>query len=181
LPVTGYVSGQSIPITAEADNASNVTISAVKFTLRKLLEFHTHTPRRVTKKDRVVITHFQVGPIEQHSSKTITEKMEIPPLPPSNLTNCGIIDLTYDLLVEAIVSGAHQNLEKSIPIIIGTIPLVDFQPPKPYTDVPVDPSMAPTQPVSPASPPNGQGGAMGWNAAGDTSQLYPNMRECLKV
>jgi hypothetical protein len=180
VPVTGYVSGQTIPITAEVDNASNVRINTLKFTLRKLIEFHTHTPRRVTKKDKIVICELQVGPVEANGSQTWQQKMEIPPLPPSNLTNCGVIDLTYDLRVEAKVSGAHRDMEESIPIILGTIPLVDFQPPKPYSDVPsaiTDPSMAPTQPVSPASPPNGQGGALGWNATGDNGQLYPNIRE----
>ena len=40
--------------------------------------------------------------------------------------------------------------------------------------------MAPTQPVSPASPPNGSGGAMGWNMADSIGgKLYPNMRKCI--
>lgn len=57
--------------------------------------------------------------------------------------------------------------------------MTSFQPPAPYTDVPIqDPSMAPTQPVSPASPPEGAGGALGWNMAdtGDNA-LYPNIRK----
>lgn len=39
LPVTGYVSGQTIPILAECDNASNVKVNAVKFILRKVVSF----------------------------------------------------------------------------------------------------------------------------------------------
>lgn len=77
------------------------------------------------------------------------------------------------------MAGLHNNLSGTVPIVLGTIPLVSFQPPAPYTDVPIqDPSLAPTQPVSPASPPNGGGGALGWNVADSANgQVYPNMRK----
>lgn len=78
------------------------------------------------------------------------------------------------------MAGVHRNLDGKVAIVLGTIPLVSFQPPAPYTDVPPiqDPSLAPTQPVSPASPPNGAGGALGWNMAdGGDGSLYPNMRK----
>lgn len=66
-------------------------------------------------------------------------------------------------------------MEGKIPIVLGTIPLVSFQPPAPYTDVPqIDPQLAPTKPVSPASPP---GGAVGWNTDDVNSSLYPTMRK----
>lgn len=181
VPVTGYVSGQTVPITGECDNASNVKVNAVKFILRKQLAFHTHTPRRVTKKDKAVISEINLSGVNPGDSTNYNEKFEIPPLPPSNLVNCGIIDLDYELKVIVEVEGMHRNLEGLIPLTIGTVPLMDFQPPAPYTDIPAttpgtdDPSMLPTQPVSPASPPNGQGGAVGWNT-GDNS-IYPNIRE----
>lgn len=76
--------------------------------------------------------------------------------------------------MELIVSGAHANLDGVLPIVLGTIPLATNQVPAtaPYTDAPQqpppvqDPSLAPTQPVSPASPANGAG----WN-------IYPSIRE----
>lgn len=90
--------------------------------------------------------------------------------------NCQIIDLDYDLKVEADVSGAHKNLEGSIPITLGTIPLV--QPNQQYNAPITDPSMLPTQPVSPASPQNGTGGAMGWSVSDSAANnLYPNIRK----
>ena len=69
-------------------------------------------------------------------------------------------------------------MEGKIPIVLGTIPLISIEAPVPFTDVPIqDPSLAPTQPVSPASPPNGAGGAVGWNMADGNSSLYPNIRK----
>ncbi|XP_055375137.1 arrestin domain-containing protein 17 [Condylostylus longicornis] len=175
VPVSGYVSGQIIPITAECDNASNVDINIIKFILRKVVTFTVTQPRADKKVEKVTIAELNVGPIAGNESKNFNQQLEIPPLPPSNLQNCGLIDLDYQLYIEVDVSGPHTNLTGHIPITLGTIPLVSFQPPAPMTDVPIqDPSMAPTQPVSPASPPNGSGGALGWNM-GDSGQLYPNM------
>ncbi|XP_050070040.1 arrestin domain-containing protein 3-like [Anopheles maculipalpis] len=180
VPVTGYVSGQSVPVTVECDNASNVCVNKITINLRKLLAFHVHTPRRETKRKKEYVTSISMGPVEAGNSQTWQQFLQIPPLPPSNLVNCGIIDVDYDIKVAAEVSGMHSNLDGNIPIVLGTVPLESFQPPPPYTDNPsiqaieTDPSMLPTQPVSPASPPsNGAGGALGWNV-GD-NKAYPNI------
>lgn len=187
IPVTGYVSGQIIPITCECDNASNVGISAVKFVLRKRVTFQTTQPRAEKKEQKITISELSIGPVSGGESRTFSQQLEIPALPPTNLVNCGVISLDYDLHIECDVSGPHRNLSGYIPITLGTIPLASFKPPAPYTDVPAqtltqqpsdDPSMAPTQPVSPASPPEGQGGALGWNVADSAGgQMYPNIRE----
>lgn len=180
VPVTGFVSGQVIPITAECDNASNVQVTGMKVYMRKIISFHTHTPRRETKKDKVNISEVSGGATEPGGSNTWTFKLEIPPLPPSNLVNCGIIDVDYDLKIVVEVAGAHRNLEGKIPITLGTVPLAEFKSPTPYKDEPPqDPSMLPTQPVSPASPPE-TGGALGWSITDSGGhQLYPNIRKFL--
>ncbi|XP_039969918.1 arrestin domain-containing protein 17 [Bactrocera neohumeralis] len=187
VPVTGYVSGQTIPITCECDNASNVGITSVKFILRKRVTFQVNQPRAEKKQSKITISELSIGPVAGGETRTFTQQLEIPALPPTNLLNCGIISLDYDLHIECDVSGPHRNLSGNIPIILGTIPLASFKPPAPYTDVPAqipsqqqqdqDPSLAPTQPVSPASPPSdGAGGALGWNVADSAGgQLYPNI------
>ena len=99
VPVTGYVSGQTIKLMIECDNASNVKVNSVKCTLRKVVAFYTNQPRRETKKDKITIAEISVGPVEGHGSNSWHPEMEIPPLPPSNLVNCGLIDLDYELKV----------------------------------------------------------------------------------
>lgn len=99
IPAGGYVPGQSIPITADVENASNVKVDRLRVYLRKTVVFKTNHPRRDMKRDRVTIAEISIGPVEAHSSKNLQQNIEIPPLPPSNLINCGIIDLDYDLKV----------------------------------------------------------------------------------
>lgn len=99
IPAGGYVPGQSIPISADIDNASNVKVDQLRVILRKIVVFSTNYPRRDTKKEKTIISEISVGPVEVHSSKNWQQNIEIPPLPPSNLINCGIIDLDYELKV----------------------------------------------------------------------------------
>lgn len=172
IPQTGYVSGQTLPITCEVDNTSNVNLTAVKLELRKLVTFHTNQPRSEKRESKVIIATLSIGPVNAGESRTFTQQMEIPALPPTNLLNCGIIALDYDLHVDCDVSGPHRNLTGKVPITLGTIPLASL---KPQAD---DPSLAPTQPVSPVSPPGdgGLGGALGWNVADSAGgSLYPNI------
>lgn len=99
IPVGGYVPGQVIPIKAEINNASNVKVDRLRVILRKTVVFKTNHPRRDMKKEKTTIAEISVGPVDEHNSKTVEQNVEIPPLPPSNLINCGIIDLDYELKV----------------------------------------------------------------------------------
>lgn len=64
LPVTGFVSGQIIPITAEVDNGSNVTVDALKLCLRKKISFQVQQPRSANKKEVEKIDELTMGPID---------------------------------------------------------------------------------------------------------------------
>lgn len=91
-----------IPITAECDNLSNVEINAIKVILRKILKFHVNQPSRDSKYDKVKICEVSFDEVPPHESKTWQKTLEIPPLPPSNLANCSLIDLDYELKVNII-------------------------------------------------------------------------------
>uniref|UniRef100_A0A1A9VGU8 Arrestin_N domain-containing protein n=1 Tax=Glossina austeni TaxID=7395 RepID=A0A1A9VGU8_GLOAU len=67
-------------------------------------------------------------------SRTFTQELEIPTLPPRNLVNCIIIGLNYDLHMECYVSEPHPNLSGDIPLMLGASPLTSF--PNPHTDFP---------------------------------------------
>lgn len=173
LPTTGYVSGQTIPILADVDNSSNVDVTKLKFLFIKSTAYHTQSPR-LTKREEKVIAELGVGPYNHGENRNVKQSLDIPPLPPSNLDNCGIIDLFYQLKVVCEVSGFfNRNLDGIIPITLGTVPLLDYQPPASQNTA-IDLSMLPTQPVSPET--DNLGGAIGWTMNGLDNPL-PNLRE----
>lgn len=42
----------------------------------------------------------------------------------SNCRYCNVIQIFYEIVVEAHVSGCHKNLELCFPIVIGSIPII---------------------------------------------------------
>lgn len=57
------------------------------------------TSPSATKKSKDIILTIQEGPAPAGTTKHWNLQMEIPPIPPSNLVNCNIIDLDYDFKV----------------------------------------------------------------------------------
>lgn len=159
MPYSGYVPGQSIPLTIEVDNCSNVQVTAVKCKLMKVLTWKAREPKKSEKEDRVEIASLSLEGVEPNGSKSWTQQLTLPNMPPCNLDQCTIINCEYFLQVEAVVSGVHSNLSTEIPIFIGTVPV--YQPAAggvAPTPTPVAGGETPTPPgiaVPPPSAPTG--------------------------
>lgn len=187
-PVSGYCPGQVIPITIDIENKSNVQLHLVKIFLRKVVTYRATSPSSVTKKTKDVILTVQEGPAPVGTTKHWNLSMEVPPIPPSNLVNCNIIDLDYDLKVECVVSGMHINMKDRKYITIGTVPLVGLAnaPSAPPSELP-SPSQPAVLPVAPGEPaqPGVMGGDTpgGWVTPGAPAQpppyqsLYPTLSQ----
>lgn len=129
VPVTGYVPGQDIPVTLEIDNASNICVTDVKCKLKQLITFIATSPYGSSREEEITVAEVIFDSVQPGGSSTAIQKITVPPLPPSDLDNCEIIDLAYYLKVVAEVSGCHSALKTSAPIVLGTIPLISYQPP----------------------------------------------------
>ncbi|KAJ2949368.1 hypothetical protein O0L34_g15281 [Tuta absoluta] len=178
-PVSGYCPGQSIPITVDVENKSNVQLHLVKAMLRKVVTYRATSPAQ-TKKTKDIVHTIQEGPAPAGACKRWSMALEVPPVPPSNLVNCSLIDLDYDLKIECVVSGMHMNLHDKKYVTIGTVPLVGGAP----TATPPSPSQPAVLPVQPSAPPAGDAGAPGgWVAPGSPpgqppyQTLYPTLTE----
>lgn len=125
LPQTGYVSGQTVPITCKVENDSNMKINAVKFEFRKNVLFQTTRPRNQKRTSNVVLAQASTEAIEPREYRTFQRQITIPRALPPNITNCKIIKLDYVLHMEVFVSGPHRKLMGTIPITLGTIPLIE--------------------------------------------------------
>ena len=160
LPVRGYVPGQSMPVHVNVENSSGLTVDTVKLILCKIVTLRATTPSSDTRTEELVIAEVGKGPVDGRGAAEYDQKLDIPPLPPSNLTNCGIIDLEYSLKIVASVSGwYHRNLSKNTSVFVGSVPLVNYQ--------------TPTAPLAEESKASG----IGWTSPDGvpSSNLYPNL------
>jgi hypothetical protein len=61
------------------------------------------------------------GPVAENECKTWTANMRIPPLSPSMLQSCSIIDLTYKLMVSCNVLTLRHHYQNALCIILSII------------------------------------------------------------
>ncbi|KAG7213632.1 hypothetical protein KM043_002880 [Ampulex compressa] len=123
VPSTGYVPGQTIVTMVNLNNRStSVEVTKICTKLKRNIKFHASTPHR---SERSVNTEVCVNKIRGPFShqNTVDSHLLIPPVPPSGLEYCQIIDLKYTLNVYVHVSGMHCKIERIYPLLIGTMPL----------------------------------------------------------
>ncbi|CAL7934306.1 unnamed protein product [Xylocopa violacea] len=123
VPVSGYVPGQTIFVAVQyANSSSTVKITGISTKLMRKLKFRAGAPssKEKTEKTEVKSTR-DLGPFSTNGCSML--EFSVPPIPPSRLEYCSIIELDYELAVTAHVSGTHCKVERSYPLLIGTVPI----------------------------------------------------------
>ncbi|XP_030558985.1 arrestin domain-containing protein 17 isoform X1 [Drosophila novamexicana] len=122
LPQAGYVPGQRIPVTVLLINNSNVAVSEVRLSLVMLVRYFSVTPEH-SRVDRIVIGKAKGDSVLRRSTRSLTLDMVVPSTPPTCLDVCKLIQIAYQLEVEALIKSLREHQMITMPITIGTWPL----------------------------------------------------------
>ncbi|XP_060064116.1 arrestin domain-containing protein 3-like isoform X2 [Ylistrum balloti] len=123
LDCVGFVPGERIPIRAEILNQSNRKIAGMTASLQMIVKYyavkkvrtHTNIIASVTKSD-----------FTSAKSKLVTwsgDKLVVPAVPPSFVSGCHIVDISYVLELIVNPAGPSFNLPVRMEVIVGTKPL----------------------------------------------------------
>ncbi|EZA61081.1 arrestin domain-containing protein 2 [Ooceraea biroi] len=181
IPTTGFVPGQYIEVTLGLRNNNNI-VQRVCAKLEQFLQFHAKGDFHIsstTKRDKSIVAGMQkMGPFDQNA--VINLQIYVPPIPPSDLEFCSIIQLRYFLYIILEVSGLHLNISKEYPIVIGTLPLR----PDPSAPMISSPPLTSTDFQSTSNEPDPLGFGAGPSASPKTSSANnyfdapPSYEEC---
>lgn len=124
LQQTGYVPGQSIPITIDMINNSNVNLDEIVVKLKQKIKYTCEVPHAASKfEEREVVKQKSDG-VPKKGRKNTVINVVVPAIPPSNVNMCRVIQINYELVIKAKTTGGTQDLEQlEIPITIGSVPL----------------------------------------------------------
>lgn len=122
IPQSGYVPGEEIKVRAQVTNNSRIAHYEMLFMLRKIIKYHAQTPYEKTKTETVIIQERKTSGVMKAEYGTYDTSLLIPAVPPSNLTLCKVMHISYEIKVEAKISTLHGSPKVKIPITIGTIP-----------------------------------------------------------
>lgn len=93
----GYVPGENVMLSAKVVNQSPMKIKGTRVCLTETIEYFMHKKKtRTERRDLVVIKR---GKIRPFTMDEMSEKIYIPPLPPTNLQGCNLINISYDVFV----------------------------------------------------------------------------------
>ncbi|XP_026465295.1 arrestin domain-containing protein 17-like [Ctenocephalides felis] len=124
LPQSGYAPGQEIPVACNISNDSRVNVEFVQIKITKIAKFHSRHPHKIKQKSSDLVTVTAEG-VPKFNKISITKNIQVPVIPPSLLQNCSIIDIDYVIKVTASIGGCHRSLRISLPLTIGTVPIID--------------------------------------------------------
>lgn len=94
----GFVPGESISVTAFVSNHSKITIKSTKAALTETIEYLARG--KVVQVERRELAVIARGKIRAGGTdKWQNESLYVPPLPPTNLRGCHLINIKYDVFV----------------------------------------------------------------------------------
>lgn len=107
------------------------------------------TPQYKTRTETQKIAEIFCDGVLRLQNKEITAVLTIPhAVPNTNTMHCNVVQVSYELKVEATTQGCHKNIDLVTPIVIGTIPLM-MDPSSPQPTFGGKPGLvAPVQPFS---------------------------------
>jgi len=132
VPQTGFVPGQSIPLSVLITNDSHIPVEQLLMSFVMLVTYHSKPPSMPNFTcERLVVNTMKGDSVQRNCKKLFTYEIRVPATPPTCFNLCGIIQIAYQVEVEAKVKGCHNNEIVSIPVTIGSVPLAQHVPIQP--------------------------------------------------
>ncbi|KAH8394593.1 hypothetical protein KR215_009887 [Drosophila sulfurigaster] len=126
LPQTGFVPGQICIVDMLVTNDSHIRVEQLQISLVMMVTYHaSHFARTSSKNERIVVTKLMGDPVPNHCKKQFKYSLRLPATPPTCFNLCRIIQIAYQVEVEAKVKGFHRNEVLKVPLTIGSVPLTE--------------------------------------------------------
>ncbi|XP_005101122.1 arrestin domain-containing protein 3 [Aplysia californica] len=117
----GYVPGETVFIQGDVNNLSSRKIGSTSVELLMTTTFHTPIKSRTVTHQVAKLHH---GSIPSGGSDAWEgDRLVLPPLPPSYMIGCNVMDVRYTLELRAYPVGPAFVLTVPVEILIGTVPL----------------------------------------------------------
>ncbi|XP_032579442.1 arrestin domain-containing protein 17 [Drosophila sechellia] len=122
LPQAGYVPGQKIPVTIVVVNNTALAVSELRLSLVMLVRYYSVSPEH-SRVERIIISRAKGESVLKQCTRSQTIDLPVPSTPPTCVELSNLIQIAYQLEVEALVKSLREQQLMVMPVTIGTIPL----------------------------------------------------------
>jgi hypothetical protein len=121
IPRSGYAKGESIPVKICYVNKSSIQVQRTGVKLMRKISYKADWPHHKIKKSSEVVAETFVDGVSGKRSVDLSTKLNIPlNISNSNEKFSRIIQISYAVVIEGVVSGCRRNTQLEIPITIGS-------------------------------------------------------------
>ncbi|XP_037953475.1 uncharacterized protein LOC119683739 [Teleopsis dalmanni] len=84
--------------------------------------YYSQKPLRITKRERIPLSAIKSVGVQRNCKKLFNYELQVPATPPSNSFGCSILEIAYEILVQAKLKGVRVDHVICAPVIIEQVP-----------------------------------------------------------
>ncbi|XP_030374867.1 arrestin domain-containing protein 3 [Scaptodrosophila lebanonensis] len=116
LPEDFAVRGEPLRICVTIMNNSTTNVEKLRFIVLQYVTYYSHVPLRVQKVECIALTSKETGSVHKKSERSFAHELLMPEAAqPSDEEMSGVITISYELRVEAVLRGFFKNLVLNLP------------------------------------------------------------------
>ncbi|CAD6995901.1 unnamed protein product [Ceratitis capitata] len=116
LPEDSAVHGEPLRICVTVTNNSTTNVEKLRFSILQHIWYYSHVPLRVQKMECITIANKETGAVHKKSERSFAHELMIPPTAqPTDDEFSGVIHISYQLRVEAVLRGFFKNIVLNLP------------------------------------------------------------------
>lgn len=121
LPEDFAVRGEPMRICVTVTNNSGTNVEKLRFCVLQYVCYYSHLPLRVQKVEIIPVVNKETGSVHKKSERSFAHELLIPEnAQPTDDELSGVINVTYELRVEAVLRGFFKNLVLNMPFKLYT-------------------------------------------------------------
>lgn len=124
IPKTGFVAGETLQIYSKIRNTSNFSVASVEYVLRQIVTYTAEISYTKTKVEKINLCSLKGAGVGKQDSGEFQHSIIIPHVPPTAISGCNVLKLSYSLMVKVNGSGCWNKFKIEQPITIGTVPFM---------------------------------------------------------
>lgn len=127
IPISGFVSGQNVPVLVRMTNGSGKLDFDVDIELNQMIQMTASAPSHYTLSKTQTLVKTQIEGFAYNEERVHSVTLRIPAVPPATITDLNsIVNIQYALIVTIKGKNTRHDVRSSIPITIGTVPYDDM-------------------------------------------------------
>ncbi|XP_002000235.2 arrestin domain-containing protein 2 [Drosophila mojavensis] len=116
LPEDFAVRGEPLRICVTVMNNSTTNVEKLRFNILQYVTYYSHVPLRVQKVECIAIASKETGAVSKKSERSFAHELLMPDTAqPTDEQFSGVITISYELRVEAVLRGFFKNLVLNLP------------------------------------------------------------------